>query len=147
MELELLQLDNLTKYFYAFHISTFIIVYILKIPNLLTGADDLIQEYYYDNFIQSTLLDTIFIFIYLLIGIYIINKLNIKHNLLHKIFIIFTTSFLITFIFYIIFTNKSKTDLFFSRWFHTVGIKACIYDGIILSSVYLIYHYLQILIK
>lgn len=143
MKNELLQVDNFIKYLYAFFIEAFIVVYLLKIPNLLTGADDLIKEYYYDNFIQSTLLDIILIFIYLLIGIYIINKININHNLIHKIFIIFITSFFISFIFYIIFINKPKTDLFFSRWFHTVGINACIYDGIILSTVYFIYDYLQ----
>lgn len=143
MKFELLQFDNFIKYLYAFFIGTFIIVYLLKIPNLLTEADDLIKEYYYDNFIQSTLLDTILIFIYLVIGIYIINKININHNLIYKIFTIFITSFLISFIFYIIFINKPKSDLFFSRWFHKVGIKACIYDGIILSTVYFIYNYLQ----
>ena len=143
MNFDLLKLHNIIKYLYAFFIGTFIIVYLLKIPNLLTGADDLINEYYYDNFIQSILLDIILIFIYLFIGLYIINKLNINHNLLLKTFTIFITSFLISFIFYIIFINKPKSDLFFSRWFHRVGIKACIYDGIILSTVYFIYHYFQ----
>ena len=143
MNFDLLKLINIIKYLYAFFIGTFIIVYLLKIPNLLTKADDLINEYYYDNFIQSTLLDIILIFIYLFIGLYIINKLNIKQNLILKIFTIFITSFFISFIFYIIFINKPKSDLFFSRWFHKVGIKACIYDGIILSTVYFIYNYLQ----
>ena len=143
MNFDLLKSHNIIKYLYAFFIGTFIIVYVFKIPNLITGADDLINEYYYDNFIQSTLLDIILIFIYLFIGLYIINKLNINHDLIHKIFTIFIISFLISFIFYIIFINKPKSDLFFSRWFHRVGIKACIYDGIILSTVYFIYNYLQ----
>ena len=52
MTIELLNLDNLIKYLYAFFIGTFFIVYLLKIPNLLTGANDLIKEYYYDNFSQ-----------------------------------------------------------------------------------------------
>ena len=143
MNFDLFKLNNIIKYLYAFFIGTFIIVYLFKIPNLLTHADDLIKEYYYDNFIQSTLLDIILIFIYLLIGIYIINKININNDLIHKIFTIFITSFFISFIFYIIFINKPKSNLFFSRWFHTVGIKACIYDGIILSTVYFIYNYLK----
>ena len=143
MNFDLLKSHNIIKYLYAFFIGTFIIVYVFKIPNLITGADDLINEYYYDNFIQSTLLDIILIFIYLFIGLYIINKLNINHDLIHKIFTIFIISFLISFIFYIIFINKPKSDLFFSRWFHRVGIKACIYDGTILSTVYFIYNYLQ----
>tara|TARA_B100001094_G_scaffold312866_1_gene350015 strand:+ start:567 stop:1007 length:441 start_codon:yes stop_codon:yes gene_type:complete len=143
MKFDLLNSHNLIKYLYAFFIATFIIVYLFKIPNLLTQANHLIKEYYYDNFIQSTLLDIILIFIYLFIGIYIIHKLNIKNNLIFQIFIIFFTSFFISSIFYIIFINYPKTDLFFSRWFHTVGIKALIYDGIILSTVYFIYNYLQ----
>tara|TARA_B100001175_G_C19289788_1_gene532964 strand:- start:278 stop:718 length:441 start_codon:yes stop_codon:yes gene_type:complete len=143
MKHELLQVDNFVKYLYAFFIGAFIVVYLLKIPNLLTGADDLLKQYYYDNFIQSTLLDGILIYIYLLIGIYIINKFNINNSLLHKIFIIFTTSFIITSIFCIIFISRPKTDFAFSKWFHRVGMKASVYDGIILSIIYFIYNYLQ----
>ena len=143
MKLELLQFDNFIKYLYAFFIGAFIIIYLLKIPNLLTGADDLLKEYYYDNFALSTLLDAIFIFIYLLIGMYIINKLNINNNLLHKILIIFITTFIITSIFCIIFISKPKTDFGFSKWFHKVGLKASVYDGVFLSTVYFIYDYLQ----
>lgn len=139
MNFELLELHNLTKYLCAFVIGTIIIVYLLKIPNLLTGANDLIKEYYYDNFIQSLLLDIVLVFVYLLIGMYIIKKINIKNDLIFKTSTIFITSFIITFIFYIIFINNAKSDLFFSRWFHRVGIKACIYDGIVLSTIYLIY--------
>jgi hypothetical protein len=143
MKHELLQVDNFVKYLYAFFIGAFIVVYLLKIPNLLTGADDLLKQYYYDNFIQSTLLDCLLVYIYLLIGIYIINKFNINNNLLHKIFIIFSTSFIITSIFCIIFINRPKTDFVFSKWFHRVGFKASVYDGIILSTIYFIYDYLQ----
>lgn len=143
MNLKLLQVDNILKYLYAFFIGTFIIVYLLKIPNLLTGANDLIKEYYYDNFVESTLLDIVLCYIYLLIGMYIINKIKINNNLIYKICIIFITTFIISFIFYIIFINNSVNETFFSRWFHKVGITACIYDGIIISIIYFIYEYLQ----
>ena len=76
MKHELLQLDNFTKYLCAFFIGTFFIVYLLKIPNLLTNANHLINEYYYENFIQSLLLDICLVFIYLFIGIYVINKMG-----------------------------------------------------------------------
>ena len=59
MNLDLLKIDNILKYVIAFCVGTFIIVYLLKIPNLLTGANTLIKEYYYDNFVQSTLLDIV----------------------------------------------------------------------------------------
>ena len=72
MNLDLLKIDNILKYVIAFCVGTFIIVYLLKIPNLLTGANKLIKEYYYDNFTNSLLLDIVLIFIYLLIGMYII---------------------------------------------------------------------------
>ena len=144
MKLELLQLDNLIKYLYAFFIGTFVVVYLLKIPNLLTGANKLIKEYYYDNFTNSLLLDIVLIFIYLLIGMYIIKIKKIDNcTLFKKTLIIFSVSFIISFIFYIIFINKPKNEMFFSRWFHKVGIKAGIYDGIIVSTIYFIYNYLQ----
>ena len=144
MNLDLLKINNIVKYLFAFFIGTFIIVYLLKIPNLLTGANTLIKEYYYDNFVQSTLLDIVLIFIYLLIGTYIIKIKFMKDcTLFKKLLIIFITSFIISFIFYIIIINKPKNEMFFSRWFHKVGIKAGIYDGIIVSTIYFIYNYLQ----
>ena len=143
MKLELLKLDNLMKYLYAFFIGTFVVVYLLKIPNLITGENDLIKEYYYDNFVKSTLIDIIVFFIYLSIGMYIINKIKINNNLIHKISIIFITTFIISFVFYIIFINNPINETFFSRWFHKVGLKSGIYDGIIISTVYFIYEYLQ----
>jgi hypothetical protein len=144
MNLDLLKIDNILKYVIAFCVGTFIIVYLLKIPNLLTGANKLIKEYYYDNFTNSLLLDIVLIFIYLLIGMYIIKikKMN-NCTLFKKLIIIFSVSFIISFIFYIIFINKPKNEMFFSRWFHKVGIKAGIYDGIIVSTIYFIYNYLQ----
>ena len=120
MKLELLQLDNLIKYLYAFFIGTFVVVYLLKIPNLITGENDLIKEYYYDNFVKSTLIDIIVFFIYLSIGMYIINKIKINNNLIHKISIIFITTFIISFVFYIIFINNPINETFFSRWFMLV---------------------------
>ena len=143
MSIDLFKIDNFLKYRISFSVGIFIIVYLLKIPNLLTGANDLIKEYYYNNFVSSLLLDSIIIFIYLLIGTYIINKIKINNNSIYKIFIIFSVSFIITFIFNIIFRNNAINNTFFSRWFHTVGIKACIYAGIIVSTIYLIYNYLK----
>ena len=43
MNLDLLKIDNILKYVIAFCVGTFIIVYLLKIPNLLTGANKLIK--------------------------------------------------------------------------------------------------------
>ena len=88
MSIDLFKIDNFLKYRISFSVGIFIIVYLLKIPNLLTGADDLIKEYYYNNFVSSLLLDSIIIFIYLLIGTYIINKIKINNNSIYKIFII-----------------------------------------------------------
>ena len=148
MNLDLLKIDNILKYAVAFYVGTFIIVYFLKIPNLITGADNLIKEYYYDNFINSLLLDIVLIFIYLLISTYIIKIKNMNDcSLFKKIIIIFSVSFIITFIFNIIFRNNPINNTFFSRWFHTVGIKASIYDGIIVSTIYFIYIYLKKIIQ
>ena len=68
-------------------------------------------------------------------------------SLFKKIIIIFSVSFIITFIFNIIFRNNPINNTFFSRWFHKVGIKACIYDGIIVSTIYFIYIYLKKIIQ
>ena len=122
-------------------IVTIVLIYIFKLPNLITNANKLIKEYYYDDFLKSLILDLILFQIYIAIGNYIIHYFKIK-NLSNKIFVIAATSMIISTIFMILFLNFASKDLFFYRWFNRVKFLAVIYDIIIVSSVYILSEYL-----
>ena len=137
--MNIFSLDNINKYTLAYIIATFFVVYIFNIPNLITNATNLVNEYYYDNMLGSLILDYFMIFIYLNICLYFIKKYNIV-DFYKKIFIVLLTTFIISNLLYIIFINLPKSNNFFSRWFYKVGIKASFYDCIIILVTYLIYN-------
>jgi hypothetical protein len=118
-------------------IITIIFIYIFKIPNLITNANKLIKEYYYDNFLNSLILDLILFQLYIYAGNYIIKLLKIK-NIINKTLIIALTTVIISSIFMFLFLNFSNKELFFYRWFNKVGFLAVIYDMIIVTSVYML---------
>ena len=118
-------------------IITVIFIYIFKVPNLITNANKLIKEYYYDNFLNSLILDLILFQLYIYAGNYIIKLLKIK-NIINKTLIIALTTVIISSIFMFLFLNFSNKELFFYRWFNEVGFLAVIYDMIIVTSVYML---------
>lgn len=131
-------------YTYAFCIGFILIVYVLKIPELITSEKSLIKYYYYENFVYSSIMDYILVGLYLLVCFYIITAYDFeKKNILYKTIIVFVVATLLSTIFYILFKTQPKYDNFFSHWFHTVGISSIIYDGILLVTVYLIYKYIE----
>ena len=118
-------------------IITIIFIYIFKVPNLITNANKLIKEYYYDNFLNSLILDLILFQLYIYAGNYIIKLLKIK-NIINKTLIIALTTVIISSIFMFLFLNFSNKELFFYRWFNKVWFLAVIYDMIIVTSVYML---------
>lgn len=136
-------------YTFAFCIGFILVVYVLKLPELITGNKNLIQYYYYDNFVYSSIMDFVLVGLYLLISFYIITKYGFeKKNILSKAIIVFIVSTLLGTIFYILFKTQPKYDNFFSEWFYTVGYYGVIYDSILLTIIYLIYKYIEnIIIK
>ena len=52
------------SYFLSLTIVTIGMIYVLNIPGYLTGADKLIDEYYYKNMIGSFILDILFVYLY-----------------------------------------------------------------------------------
>ena len=122
-------------------IVTIVLIYMLKLPNLITNADKLIKEYYYDDFFKSLILDFILFQLYIYAGNYLIDYFKIK-SLPSKLAVIAVISMIISTIFMFLFLNFSSKDLFFYRWFNKVGFLAVIYDIIIVSSVYILSLYL-----
>lgn len=136
--------NNTFKHIFAYFTSlilvTVFIIYQLNLPGYLTGAHDLIKEYYYDHLIESFVLDVFLFAGYIAVGMFFINLLKIKENS-QKLITVAISSFLITTFFITLFNyNKySNQSSFFSRWFKRVGMLAAFYDMLIVSSVFVLY--------
>tara|TARA_B100000123_G_C25627996_1_gene383127 strand:- start:375 stop:821 length:447 start_codon:yes stop_codon:yes gene_type:complete len=141
-----LYLKNLFIYTISFCVGIFLITYILKIPHLVTGNYKIVNQYYLSNFTNNIPLDYLFVILYFLVGYIFIKIFKISNDLV-KILIIALTTALLTGGFCYYFTSKELTSNFFSKWFHTVGYTSVLYDVILLVFIYIIYLYLDKVIK
>jgi hypothetical protein len=131
-------LKHILAYLTSLTLVTVFIIYLLDLPTFLTGANDLIKEYYYDHLIESFILD-IFLFAgYIAVGLFLINVLNIRENY-KKLITVALSSFILTTIFIMLFKLNTQSKSFFSRWFKRVGMLASFYDMLIVSAVFVVY--------
>ena len=140
--------ENIVKfinYCLAFAFTTILLVYIIKVPFILTNNSPLVTEYYIDNYIANLLLDFFLIGFYILIGLLFIKVFKIENPSM-KLFMIIIATIMISGGFMLYFLNTKKTSSFFSRWFHSVTYRAVIYDIILVGLTYLVYKYMNLLI-
>ncbi len=133
--------NNLVSYIFAFAFTTVLLAYVIKVPYLITNNTKLINEYYGKKFVSSAILDVFLFGIYIYISQFFINYFKLN-NIFHKLFTVAITTILISGSFFLYFINKPSDNTFFSRWFHTVGYKAIIYDVILITFSYMVYNYL-----
>jgi len=127
-----------TAYFITFIVTTTLVVYVLHLPTFITGQTKLVQEYYYENFFKSFVLDLFLVLIYLLISQLGIYWLNANHILTRIIIVAFTT-LCISGGFYLFFTGRPlDKGSFFSKWFYAAGFRAVLYDIVLLMITYTI---------
>jgi len=138
-------IKNLLMYIISFCVGVFTITYLLKVPHLITGNSDIVNEYYLSNFTKNLPLDFLFVLLYFLFGYIFIRFFNIEKNST-KILIIALCTVILTGGFCYYFTSRKQTTNFFSKWFHTVGYSSILYDVLLLVSIYIIYLYLDKLI-
>lgn len=131
----------LVSFIYAYSFTMVFLVYILKLPTLVTGNTKLVEEYYAKNFNYTFILDFFLFLIYLSISLFFISYLNIT-NFFNKILTVASVTTIISGLFFIYFMNTKKTNSFFSRWFHAVSYKAIVYDILLLTFTYVLYQYL-----
>lgn len=131
-------LKHVFAYFTSLTLVTVFVIYLLDLPTFLTGANDLIKEYYYDHLIESFILDVFLFAGYIAIGLFIINLLNIRENY-KKIITVALSSFLLTTLFIMLFKLNRQSKSFFSRWFKRVGMLASFYDMLIVTAVFIVY--------
>ena len=111
------------SYFLSLTIVTIGMIYVLNIPGYLTGADKLIDEYYYKNMVGSFILDIFICAIYISIAMIVTSYLKIKDNT-YELLALMATCVIISSCFMILFNNGYKNGSFFSRWFAKVGFRA-----------------------
>ena len=133
--------EFLKEYTFGFIFVSLIHVYLLNTPQILLGKsnaiNDLITKYYYTDGIFNVLSEYILIYpLYILISLYLIKKMKITDNILKFLLCILVTC-LISGLFYLLFISRPMTKSFFSKWFHTVGWKAIVYDVLMVSSVFM----------
>ena len=138
-------LKIILNYTMAYFFTMFLVVYLLKIPfmmNAYDGDNNLVEEYYIDNYVKYIIFDYFLVLIYILLASSIIWMFNIKSDC-NKILIVILTTIIISSSFGYYYLNNDKTSSFFSRWFHTVGYLAVLYDIILVGMVYIVYNYMD----
>jgi len=130
------------SYTIAFCSGLFLITYLLKLPNYITGHPKIVDLYYIKNYAKNVPLDYLFVLGYLLVALLIIKICNTKNKVI-KIMIVGLTTILLTSMFCYYFLSKPLTSNFFSKWFHTVKYTSVLYDTILLITIYIIYLYLE----
>jgi hypothetical protein len=128
----------------AYILSLIVVVYLLKLPQRITGNQNLVDEYYYQNWKMSAILDYFLILAYLAAAYGVWRLFNIEKVFLQGIIVVLTAGALTTFFWWWITRTPIRQDSFFSRWFHTVGLSAAVYDMIILGVVFIVFQLIHV---
>lgn len=125
------------NYTLAFSFTLVLLTYLLKIPYLLTGQSQLINEYYITNFYTSIPIDWLLCLIYLWIIEKSIEYFNIKsmHN---KVLMVSRTTLVISGLAMLYFKYYGNPNNFFTRWFKTVGFAGVVYDIFLITMIYVV---------
>lgn len=125
------------SYFLSLIIVSIVMIYILDIPGYLTGAHDLVDEYYYKHMVGSFILDIFVLAFYISIAMIATRFLDVKDNT-YELLVVMASCIVISSLFMLLFNSGWKKGSFFSRWFNRVGFKAVIYDMFLVSTIFVI---------
>jgi len=127
------------SYLAALTFITVVGIYLLGMPTIISGAPDLVKEYYYDNAVSSFILDVFLVAAYIAVAMYVAGLLNIDgDDHAKQVVVLALVSILISGTFMVLFQNGYNRGSFFSRWFKRVGCKAVLYDMGLVSCIYLV---------
>lgn len=127
-----------SSYLISFCITTLLAVYILKLPNKITGATELVKVYYYDNSVQNFLLDIVLVYLYLQTAHFVSKRFTVKGGRA-KLLVVAATTIALSSAFMFYFLRQNPKSSFFASWFHQTGFKAVAYDVVLVSSVYFVH--------
>lgn len=123
-------------YMAATAIAYMILVPILQVARHLSGAPQLVEEYYWTNGSKAALADIFLVGIYLAIGRYVAGLIPSVPS----VAAVALTAAAISTCFCVYFRSQPKTKRFFSRWFHKAGWGAVLYDAVYLGLVDVLYN-------
>jgi len=143
----MLSKKDILSYTLSFCVATLLLVYIFKIPERMTGATVLVNEYYYDNAVQSFFLDFAIIYAYILIAQYVARILHVKdRDRASNTMVVAVTTMLLSSGFMAFFMRQPPKSSFFAKWFRKAGINAVFYDMVIVTSVFIMRNYASMLL-
>ena len=120
-----------------------LLVYLLRVPYLISNQSSLVDEYYVKNFVTSIPMDFVLVLIYLEIALFISRQMNLQRYFTKRLMVVVLTTAFISGGFMFYFLNKPRDGSFFSRWFHSVTWRAVLYDMILVPSVFYGYEFLK----
>lgn len=131
---------NIIVYVVAFALTILTLVYVLRVPHLLTGASDLADDYYVHNGYMNVPLDCLFVTLYLLVayGACWYFGIQTKQVALRTVCIAMVTIAISGFFVWYL-TRQPPSSSFFSQWFHRVGWTGVVYDVLLLVVLYVVY--------
>jgi len=129
-------LGRWSAYLVSFVLTTAVVVYGLNLPAYLSGSPKLVYEYYYTHFWKSNLLDVFLIAGYIWAGMVLAWVLGIAGSMAGQVTGIAVASAAISSAFAAWFLSNPRSSSYFSRWFHSAGWSAVVYDIIIVTTIY-----------
>jgi len=133
----------LLSYIIAFSIVMLLLVYTLNVPGLLTGRQDLVDEYYQTRFSTTIPFDLLLVFAYLALAQLVVYKFDLN-SLVARLGVVVLTTIVISGYFYNMYLSYPENKhSFFSRWFYGVGLWAVLYDTIFLATTYAVMVYIR----
>ena len=133
--------DHIYAYLLSFITVTVLLIYIMKLPYLVTANKELVNEYYGENYSQYLIFDFFSVGIYLALSLFAIDLLDVDH-IVGQLILVCVVTVIISGSFYLYFINSAKSSSFFSRWFHGVKMNAILYDVLLLASTFAGYKWL-----
>lgn len=137
-------LDALGSFLIAPIVGLFVVVYMFKIPHLITQKPRIVDEYYLHNFRWAVPVDIVFIQCYLALSLWIAKHVFAGPSRAETIVVISLTTALLTGLFAAFLRSRPRDPSnIYSKWFHDVGYASALYDVILVVSVYLFYELIR----
>ena len=123
-------------YALSFSLVVVSLVYVLQVPQRITGnPDGIVDEYYFQKAPIALLGDFCFVAAYLGISLLLMHMLRAK-TLMAQTLVVGLTTGMLTASACLLFLSQPLNASFFSRWFHSVRFKSVFYDVLIVMAVF-----------
>jgi len=131
----------------AYVLIMLIFVYALRLPRWITGNEALVQEYYFQRWTTSFVMDFVFIALYVAFAYVVWNVLGIRTPTGQGIVLLVVTALLTTGFCAYFLKTPLDSGKFFSRWFHGVRYRSVAYDVILLGLIFVAYQLILLRLK